>query len=117
MKKVLFIFILTLISISCFSQKVKVVKSKGYYDSNNTPYIKTTIANNTLKKIVCLVFTIEYNFPSIWDVERYKEVTVKTTIFPKTSKTISYYPPSNYYRPLHQTLSRVIFSDGTYISN
>lgn len=48
---------------NAFSQKI--VRAKGCYDSNNTPYIKTEILNNTWKDIVCIVFTIEYDFPSI----------------------------------------------------
>lgn len=112
MKKILCTLLLTLISVSAFSQKV--VRAKGCYDPNNIPYIKTEILNNTWKDIVCLVFTVEYKFPSIYDVNRYREVVVKTYIESGTSKIITYYPPENYFRPMRQTLSKVIFSDGSY---
>ena len=111
MKKILCALLLTLISVSAFSQKV--VRAKGCYDSNNTPYIKTEILNNTWKDIVCLVFTVEYE-TSKYDVNRYKEAVVKTYIESGTSKIITYYPPKNYIRPMKQILSKVIFSDGSY---
>lgn len=112
MKKILCALLLVLISASVFSQKI--VRAKGCYDSNNTPYIKTKVLNNTWKDIVCIVFTIEYDFPSKYDTDRYKEAVVKTYIESGTSKIINYYPLPNYYRPLRQTLRRVIFSDGSY---
>ena len=111
MKKILCI-LFVLISMNVFSQKI--ISEQGSYDSNNTPYIKTTIVNNTWKDIVCIVFTVEYNFPSLYDVNRFKEVTVQTYIESGVTKTISYYPVRNYYRPLRQKLFRVIFSDGSY---
>ena len=112
MKKVLCTLLLALISVSTFSQKV--VRAKGCYDSNNTPYIKTEILNNTWKDIVCLVFTVGYKYISEYDIDRYKEAVVKTYIESGTSKIITYYPPKDYFRPISQTLSRVIFSDGSY---
>lgn len=112
MKKILCALLLVLISTSAVSQKV--VRAKGCYDSNSTPYIKTEILNDTWKDIVCLVFIVEYKFPSEYDVNRYKEKVVKTYIESGTSKIITYYPPENYYRPMRQTLSKVIFSDGSY---
>ena len=112
MKKVLCALLLALISVSTFSQKV--VRAKGCYDSNNTPYIRAEILNNTWKDIVCLVFTVEYGYTSRYDVNRYKEAVVKTYIESGTSKIITYYPPKNYCRPMRQTLSKVIFSDGSY---
>lgn len=112
MKKILCALLLVLISASVFSQKI--VRAKGCYDSNNTPYIKTKVLNNTWKDIVCIVFTIEYDFPSKYDTNRYKEAVVKTYIESGTSKIITYYPPKNYVRPMRQTLSKVIFSDGSY---
>ena len=112
MRKILCALLLVLISTSAFSQKV--LRAKGCYDSNNTPYIKTEILNDTWKDIVCLVFTIEYGYTSKYDVNRYKEAVVKTYIESGTSKIITYYPPKNYIRPIRQTLSRVIFSDGSY---
>ena len=110
MKKILCALLLVLISTSAVSQKV--LRAKGCYDSNNTPYVKTEILNNTWKDIVCLVFTVEY--ASEYDVNRYKEAVVKTYIESGTSKIITYYPPKNYVRPMRQTLSKVIFSDGSY---
>lgn len=110
MKKILLSLLISFISINCFSQKV--LAAKGYYDSNNKPYIKTTIANDTWKDIVSLVFTIEYYCS--FDFDRYKQVVVKASILSGDTKVISYYPPSNYYRPLHQRLTKVIFSDGSY---
>ena len=112
MKKILCALLLVLISTSAVSQKV--LRAKGCYDSNNTPYIKTEILNNTWKDIVCLVFTVEYGYTSKYDVNRYKEAVVKTYIESGTSKIITYYPPKNYVRPMRQTLSKVIFSDGSY---
>lgn len=112
MKKILCVLLLVLISTSAVSQKV--LRAKGCYDSNNIPYVKTEILNNTWKNIVCLVFTIEYGDISEYDVNRYKEAVVKTYIESGTSKIITYYPPENYVRPTRQTLSRVIFSDGSY---
>ena len=112
MKKILCALLLTLISVSTFSQKV--VRAKGCYDSNNTPYVKTEIFNNTRKDIVCLVFTVEYVAGYYDDVYRYKEAVVKTYIKSGTSKIITYYPPKDYVRPMRQTLSKVIFSDGSY---
>ena len=111
MKKILCALLLVLISTSAVSQKV--LRAKGCYDSNNTPYVKTEILNNTWKDIVCLVFTVEYD-ASEYDVNRYKEAVVKTYIESGTSKIITYYPPKNYVRPMRQTLSKVIFSDGSY---
>ena len=108
MKKILCALLLVLISTSAVSQKV--LRAKGCYDSNNTPYIKTKILNDTWKDIVCLVYTSKY------DVNRYKEAVVKTYIESGTSKIITYYPPKNYIRPMRQTLSKVIFSDGSYKS-
>ena len=112
MKKILCALLLVLISTSAVSQKV--VRAKGCYDSNKTSYIKTEILNNTWKDIVCLVFTVEYGYTSKYDVNRYKEAVVKTYIESGTSKIITYYPPKNYIRPMRQTLSKVIFSDGSY---
>lgn len=112
MKKILCALLLVLISTSAVSQKV--LRAKGCYDSNNIPYVKTKILNNTWKDIVCLVFTIEYEYASEYDVDRYKEAVVKTYIKSGTSKIITYYPPEDYFRPMRQTLSRVIFSDGSY---
>lgn len=112
MKKILCALLLVLISTSAVSQKV--LRAKGCYDSNNIPYVKTEILNNTWKDIVCLVFTIEYDYASAYDINRYKEAVVKTYIGSGASKTITYYPPVDYVRPLRQTLSRVIFSDGSY---
>ena len=112
MKKLLCILLCAFISIGVHSQKV--VRTKGCYDANNVAYIKTQIYNNTRKTIVSIVFTIEYEFPSMWDVDRYKQTIVKTYIKPGSSQIITYYPRQNYYRPISQTLSRVIFSDGTY---
>ena len=112
MKKILCALLFILISMSAVSQKV--LRAKGFYDSYNTPYIKTEILNNTWKDIVCLVFEIEYKFPSIYDPDRYKQISVRTNIDSGFKKVISYYPPKNYYIPLHQRLIRVIFSDGTY---
>ena len=112
MKKILCALLLVLISTSAVSQKV--LRAKGCYDSNNIPYIKTEILNNTWKDIVCLVFTVEYGYTSKYDVNRYKEAVVKTYIESGTSKIITYYPPKNYVRPMRQTLSKVIFSDGSY---
>jgi len=111
MKKVLCALLFTLINVAAFSQKV--VRAKGCYDSNNVPYIKTEILNNTWKDIVCLVFTVEYK-TSTYDVNRYKEAVVKNFIESGASKIITYYPPKNYVRPMRQTLSKVIFSDGSY---
>ena len=68
MKKILCALLLVLISTSAVSQKV--LRAKGCYDSNNTPYIKTKILNNTWKDIVCLVFTVEYGYTSKYDVNR-----------------------------------------------
>ena len=112
MKKILCALLLALISAGVFSQKV--LRAKGCCDSNNTPYIKTEILNNTWKDIVCLVFTVEYGYTSKYDVNRYKEAIVKTYIESGVSKIITYYPPKNYIRPMRQTLSKVIFSDGSY---
>ena len=112
MKKILCALLLVLISTSAVSQKV--LRAKGCYDSNNTPYIKTEILNNTSKDIVCLVLTVEYGYTSKYDVNRYKEAVVKTYIESGTSKITTYYPPKNYVRPMRQTLSKVIFSDGSY---
>lgn len=112
MKKILCVLLLVLISTSAVSQKV--LRAKGCYDSNNIPYVKTEILNNTWKDIVCLVFTIEYDYASEYDVNRYKEAVVKTYIKSGTSKIITYYPPKDYFRPMRQTLSKVIFSDGSY---
>lgn len=112
MKKILCVLLLVLISTSAVSQKV--LRAKGCYDSNNIPYVKTEILNNTWKDIVCLVFTIEYEYASEYDVNRYKEAVVKTYIESGTSKIITYYPPKDYVRPIRQTLSKVIFSDGSY---
>ena len=112
MKKILCVLLLVLISTSAFSQKM--LREKGCYDSNNIPYVKTEILNNTWKDIVCLVFIVEYEYPSKYDVNRYKEVVVKTRIGLRTSKIITYYPPQDYFRPIGQSLSRVIFSDGSY---
>lgn len=112
MKKILCALLLMLISISAFSQKV--LRAKGCYDSDNTPYIKTQILNDTWKDIVCLVFTVEYGGTHIYDVNRYKEAVVKTYVGSGLSKIITYYPPKNYTKPMRQTLTRVIFSDGSY---
>ncbi|MEE0488026.1 MAG: hypothetical protein UDK33_05330 [Prevotella sp.] len=112
MKKFLFILLFALISVNVFSQKVLRVKS--CYDSNNNLYIKTQIVNDTWKDIVCIVFTIEYGYTSLYDTNRFKEVVVRTSILSGTTKVISYYPPEHYLKPLRQSLSRVIFSDGTY---
>ena len=112
MKKILCALLLVLISTSAVSQEV--LRTKGCYDSDNIPYVKTAILNNTRKNIVCLVFTIEYEYPSKYDVNRYKDAVVKTYIKSGTSKIITYYPPENGFRPIRQTLSRVIFSDGSY---
>lgn len=112
MKKILFILLFALISVNVFSQKVFYAKS--CYDSNNNLYVKTKILNDTWKDIVCIVFTVEYGYTSLYDINRFKEVVVRTSIPSGTIKVISYYPPKHCLKPLRQSLSRVIFSDGTY---
>ena len=112
MKKILCTLLFILISINTFSQRVTF--AKGYYDSYNNPYVKTTIHNNTYKRIVSLVFTIEYDC-SIWNLDHYKEIVIRTNISVGQYKTIEYYPPENSpYKPKRQILSKIIFSDGTY---
>ena len=87
MKKILCALLLVLISTSAVSQKV--LRAKGCYDSNNTPYVKTEILNNTWKDIVCLVFTVEYGYTSKYDVNRYKEAVVNTYIESGRSKIMT----------------------------
>ena len=112
MKKILLSLLFVLISIPSFSQKL--VASKLKYDYDNNPYIISKIANTTYKRIVCIIFTIEYAYPDIWDINRYKEVKVKKTIPAKTSKIISYYVPKDIYKPCTVHISKIIFSDGSY---
>lgn len=112
MKKIILSLLLMLISISSFSQSF--ISTRLKYDSYNRPYITNKIANTTNKRIVCIIFTISYEYPSMWDVNRYKEVTVKTNIPARTSKTFSYYIPNCEYRPYNVAFSKIIFSDGSY---
>lgn len=112
MKKIFLSLILAFISICGFSQRL--AGSKLYYDSYNRPYVVSKITNPVYKKIVCIIFTIEYEYPSIWDVNRYKQVTIKTNIPIRTTKSISYYIPENTYKPCRVSISKIIFSNGSY---
>lgn len=112
MKKILFSLVIMLISISAFSQRI--TYSKSLYDSFNRQYIKTTINNNSNKTVVCIVFTVEYNYPDNFDVRRYETTTVRVNITPRTSKTFTYYPPTKSYKAIVHYISKVIYSDGTY---
>ena len=112
MKKILLSLLISFISINCFSQKL--IASKLKYDYDNNPYIISKIANTTYKRIVCIIFTIEYAYPDIWDINRYKEVKVKESISAKPSKIISYYVPKDTYKPNTVYISKIIFSDGSY---
>lgn len=112
MKKILLSLLISFISIGCFSQKL--VTSKLKYDCDNNPYIISKIANTTHKRIACIIFTIEYAYPYIWDINRYKEVKIKKSIPAKTSKIIFYYIPKDLYRPITVCISKIIFSDGSY---
>ena len=112
MKKILLSLLISFISINCFSQKL--INSKLRYDYNNNPYIISKIVNTTHKRIVCIVFTIEYAYPYVYDINRYKEVKIKKSIPAKTSKIIFYYVPKDVYRPIIVYINKVIFSDGSY---
>lgn len=111
--KTLIIFTLLYIgSISILAQRITYAKAK--YDNNWNPYIVTTIYNSSNKTIVAVEFVVEYEYPSMWDVMRYKTTKVNVVIKPKQSKTIKYYPPKdNNYKPIRQTLDKVLFSNGT----
>lgn len=112
MKKILLSLLFIFISIPSFSQKV--VAAKKCYDSNNDPYVKVKVINNTWKDITCLVFRVEYGPMSKYDVNRFKNAVIKTNIESGFTKIITYYPPKNYAQPIRQTLIKVIFSDGSY---
>lgn len=111
--KTLTIFtLLYVVSIPTLAQRITYAKAK--YDNNWNPYIVTTIYNSSNKTIVAVEFVVEYEYPSMWDVMRYKTTKVKVVITPKQSKTIKYYPPKDSnYKPIRQTLGKVLFSDGT----
>lgn len=111
--KTLTIFtLLYVVSIPTLAQRITYAKAK--YDNNWNPYIVTTIYNSSNKTIVVVEFVVEYEYPSMWDVMRYKTTKVKVVITPKQSKTIKYYPPKDSnYKPIRQTLGKVLFSDGT----
>ena len=111
--KTLIIFTLLYIgSIPTLAQRITYAKAK--YDNNWNPYIVTTIYNNSNKTIVAVEFVVEYEYPSMWDVMRYKTTKVDVVIKPKQSKTIKYYPPKDRnYKPIRQTLDKVLFSNGT----
>lgn len=111
--KTLTIFtLLYVVSIPTLAQRITYAKAK--YDNNWNPYIVTTIYNNSNKTIVAVEFVVEYEYPSMWDVMRYKTTKVKAVITPKHSKTIKYYPPKDSnYKPIRQTLGKVLFSNGT----
>lgn len=114
MKKILFILLLILISISSYSQKV--LTTKSFYDSNNNKYIKTVVLNNTNKTISCIVFELEYNYPGrlLGGSECYKEVAIKINIPPRKYKIITYYPPKDKFEARIQRMKRVIFVGGLY---
>lgn len=111
--KTLIIFTLLYIgSIPTLAQRITYAKAK--YDNNWNPYIVTTIYNNSNKTIVAVEFVVEYEYPSMWDVMRYKTTKVDVVIKPKQSKTIKYYPPKDRNcKPIRQTLDKVLFSNGT----
>lgn len=112
MKKILFLTVFALISAFTFAQSV--TYSKGLYDSYGNQYIKTTVQNTSNKTIVSLKFLIEYNYPSINDIRRYESTYVQTNISPRSSRTLTYYPPKKTYKAIRQILSKVIYADGTY---
>lgn len=111
--KTLIIFTLLYIgSIPTLAQRITYAKAK--YDNNWNPYIVITIYNSSNKTIVAVEFVVEYKYPSMWDVMRYKTTKVNVVIKPKQSKTIKYYPPKDgNYKPIRQTLDKVLFSNGT----
>lgn len=104
--------LLSFISMGVYSQRI--IKTKKFCDSRNNIYVKTLIHNNTRKTITCLVFTIQYAYPSMWDTNQYKGITVKVNIKPGAYQIITYYPPENHYEPIGHSLDRVIFYDGSY---
>ena len=101
-----------LISISAFSQRL--TYSKGLYDSFNRQYIKTTVQNTSKKTVVCIVFIVEYDYPSKSNIFRYESTSVRVNIPAGTSKTFTYYPPVKSYKAIFHYISKVIYSDGTY---
>ncbi len=109
-----------IVSLSGFSQSVKISNSSVKYDENLSPYITLNATNSeSSRTVTTIVFNVWYqnNKLDMFDIDRAycESVTVRANIGPGQTTSLTFYIPNGKqgFKPNRIDVSKVRFSDGT----